>query len=204
MRPFRVAVGVILTLAAIMAPAPVSAQSDTETVQDSNSSVLQLVNTTINNASLFQCPSLGCNQGVVVNGIIPPDGADPVSAICSLNFVIPPPVDTLVVNKVNLHVGFINHIYLTPSPAVPFCNVTGIARRTLIPKLSLFQCPNLGCNQGVVEEYFTLVRAICTLAFNTPPALGGHRWVLVYNPVNSHVGFVDQGYLDGPPTPVLC
>lgn len=66
------------------------------------------VYTTINTASLFQCPYTSCNQGIVANGI-PSGHPDDVAAICQMPFNSPWGHHwTLVLNHANNQVGFID------------------------------------------------------------------------------------------------
>lgn len=185
--------------------------------------------TTINQASLFQCPhavignaARSCNQGVVANGR-PSGRSDDVTSICR---VAVPGVRSpwggewrLVLNRANNHVGFIDDKFLVKREAIvdkTDCRRVGNGVFTTINRASLFQCPRAvigdparSCNQGVVAKGRPAgraddVAAICRLKSRSP---WRHDWWLVLNHANNHVGFIDSGFVvpqRGRFTPKTC
>jgi hypothetical protein len=171
------------------------------------------VSTTINTASLFQCPwavigGPSCNQGVVVNGT-PSGHPDDVWSLCrDARVGVTSPWGhawRLVLNHANDQVGYIDSGFLVNRIGVidtTDCRGVGYGVYTTINHASLFQCPwavigGPSCNQGeVVNGFFSGhpddVAAICRLSANSP---WGHPWWLVLNHANLQVGFIDSGFL---------
>jgi hypothetical protein len=164
------------------------------------------VYTTINYASLFQCPDRQCNQGVVTHAF-----SDDVAAICDYESLSPWGHDwVLVFNHANNQVGYIDAGFLSlqfqgENGTLDGCgtNVSGadtmVDLHTTINNASLFQCPYVAngravCNQGVVNTANDDVAGVCALPLHSP---WGHNWILVMNRTfnNHEVGFMDAGFL---------
>lgn len=194
-----------------------------------NAGVGRGVWTTINHASLFQCPHAvigdpahSCNQGEVPNGV-PSGHPDDVAAICEDRTSGASPWGqpwNLVLDHANLHVGYIDHQFLVSQNGATFptdvCDDVGNGVFATINHASLFQCPRAvigdpahSCNQGEIVNGLPSghpdeATAICQLNINSP---WGHHWWLVIDNANQHVGFIDSGFLTAmfdPFTPQAC
>jgi hypothetical protein len=143
-----------------------------------------LVHTTINTASLFQCPNRVCNQGVVSST------SDAVYDLCFLTDNQPSFGGgdwNLVYNPVDNQVGFIAGHWLTGDLTTVNCETNpnlGIFNLTVNGNpVFLDQCPDFTCNQGLIGQHGAALD-ICVA-----PSADGLIWDLYINLVNLQVGF---------------
>jgi hypothetical protein len=150
--------------------------------------------------SMFQCPNTGCNQGVANQ-----NGRDELADICYLPYSGSPTDQDwhFVLDKTNLTIGYVRGQYLDThtdqtcgAPARTVIPGVGVATGSGVPTLSLFQCPNTGCNQGVANQNGRdLLTDVCQL---TGTGAGGDQdWNLVLDYANREVGFVRGQHVDG-------
>lgn len=203
----RIPIGTLAIIAAVtmllMTGKAWAASSTAATAPGSNITRTSAINvpnhTTINHATLFQCPALNCNQGQVVST------NDDVWDKCWANQSTPWGGRwTIVHNAQNGHVGWMSSYFLwiqpdegchEPSRYRAYGNVT-------INTASLFQCPNVQCNQGVANP----IDSLTIFCWALPYSPWGNAWYLVWNNSNGHVGWISGNFIrfeHSSPTDVL-
>lgn len=159
---------------------------------------------TINTATLFQCPVYKCNRGNIAWGL-PSGHPDDVAAVCQIpgGGAWPNASDNWVLayDHIDQNVGFIDSGLLVAQNGTfvpPSCDSAGVGEESSINTATLFQCPDTAhCNQGEITYGIPsgnpdAVAGFCYLPIRSP---WGGDWALALDHHNDEVGFIDLQFL---------
>jgi hypothetical protein len=135
------------------------------------------------NRTLYQCPATICNQGQAYPG-------NNLAEVCTLGSG--GTTWGLVFNRANLHTGFIPISQLIYADPPQSCNSVGVGGG-VTAKATLYQCPDLNCNQGQAYPGND-IGFICYLGS------GSTYWLWALNHANNHEGFIPASNSLGLPT----